>query len=96
MREYGFSLTRILPYKDRIYDSVLTPRIRVSENSSSPISYAVFMFCSKARNVILPKNGDLINPTKRFIFSKMTKLESRLNRNFLFPKQFKYYKVHSK
>ena len=23
MREYGFSLTRILPYKDKIYDSVL-------------------------------------------------------------------------
>ena len=23
MREYGFSLTRILPYKDRNYDSVL-------------------------------------------------------------------------
>ena len=22
MREYGFSLTRILPYKDKIYDSV--------------------------------------------------------------------------
>ena len=23
MREYGFSLTRILPYKDKIYDFVL-------------------------------------------------------------------------
>ena len=25
MREYGFSLTRIMPYKDRIYDSALIP-----------------------------------------------------------------------
>ena len=34
MREYGFSLTRILPYKDRIVDSV-------SENPYSRIFYAV-------------------------------------------------------
>ena len=41
MREYVFSLTRIIPYKDRIYDSSLYGRIRVSENPYSRIFYAV-------------------------------------------------------
>ena len=42
MREYGFSLTRILPSKGRIVDSVfLYGRIRVSENPYSRIFYAV-------------------------------------------------------
>ena len=41
MRDYGFSLTHILPYKDRIVDSVLIGRMRVSENSYSRIFYAV-------------------------------------------------------
>ena len=39
MREYGFSLTRILPYKDNILS--LYGRIRVSENLYSRIFYAV-------------------------------------------------------
>ena len=44
MREYGFSLTRILQYKNRIYDSVLireNTRIWVSENPYSCIFYLV-------------------------------------------------------
>ena len=41
MRDYGFSLTHILLYKDRIVDSVLIGRMRVSENSYSRIFYAV-------------------------------------------------------
>ena len=39
MREYGFLLTRILPYKDMILS--LYGRIRVSENRYSTIFYAV-------------------------------------------------------
>ena len=41
MREYGFSLTRTFPYNDRIVDSVINERIRVSENPHSGIFYAV-------------------------------------------------------
>ena len=41
MREYGLSLTRILPYKDKIVDSVLIREITVSENPYSCIFYAV-------------------------------------------------------
>ena len=40
MRKCGFSPTRILPYKDRIHDSVLIREIRISENSYS------HMFCA--------------------------------------------------
>ena len=40
MREYGFSLTRVLPYKNRIYDSVFIRENPVSE-SHSRIFYAV-------------------------------------------------------
>ena len=36
MREYGFSLARTFPYKDRIYE-----RIWVSEKPYSRISYTV-------------------------------------------------------
>ena len=36
MREYGFSLTHIFPYKDKLYES-----IQVSENPYSRIFYAV-------------------------------------------------------
>ena len=39
MREHGFSLTRILLYKDRIVDS---ERIWVNENRYSRIFYAVY------------------------------------------------------
>ena len=38
MREYGFSLTRILPFKDRI------GKMRVSENQCSRIFYAVTFY----------------------------------------------------
>ena len=38
MREYGFSLTRILPYKEDLF---FFGRIRVSENSYSRKTYAV-------------------------------------------------------
>ena len=44
MLEYGFSLTRVLPYKDRVNDSVLireNRRILVSENLYSRICNAV-------------------------------------------------------
>ena len=41
MREYGFLLTRILPYKNRIIDSVLIQENMVSENQYSRIFYAV-------------------------------------------------------
>ena len=41
MREYGFSVTRSLPYKDRIVDSVLYGKERVRENPYSRIFYAV-------------------------------------------------------
>ena len=44
MREYGFYLTRILPYKDRIVDSVLNGRKRVGENPYSRIFYAVSLY----------------------------------------------------
>ena len=41
MREYGFSLARILQYKDRIVDSVLIRENMVNENPYSRILYAV-------------------------------------------------------
>lgn len=41
MRELGFSLTRIVPNKDRTVDSVLTWEKRVSENLYSCQFYAV-------------------------------------------------------
>ena len=41
MQEKGFSLTRILPYKDRIVYSVLLWENTVSENPYSRIFYAV-------------------------------------------------------
>ena len=37
MREYGFSLTHIFPYKDKLYES-----IQVSENPYSCIFYGVY------------------------------------------------------
>ena len=45
MREYGFSLTRILPYKDRIYESVL---IRENTGQYSRIFYAVILYLRQA------------------------------------------------
>ena len=41
MREYGFSQTRILPYKDNIYNSVFIQENTVSGNLYSRIFYAV-------------------------------------------------------
>ena len=42
MREYKFSLTRILPYKDRILDSVLTrENTGQYKNPHSRIFYAM-------------------------------------------------------
>ena len=41
MRKSGFSLTRVLPYKDRVYDSVLIRENTVNENPYSRIFYAV-------------------------------------------------------
>ena len=40
MRKFGLSPTRILPYKDRIHNSVLIREIQISENSYSR------MFCA--------------------------------------------------
>ena len=42
MRKYGLRLTRILPYKDRIIDSVLIRKNTGSENPYYCIFYAVF------------------------------------------------------
>ena len=47
MREYGFSLTRILPYKDKIYW-----RIRVSKKPYSCIFYAV-------EKKVCPSDGEI-------------------------------------
>ena len=41
MTEYGFSLTLIFPFKDRIEDSVLIRKIQVTENSYSGKFYVV-------------------------------------------------------
>ena len=52
MREYGFLLTRILPYKDRIVNSVLIQENMVSENQYSRIFYAVDTFVSKISSCV--------------------------------------------
>ena len=41
MRDYGFSLIRVFPYKNRIYILCLYGKIQVSENLYSRIFYAV-------------------------------------------------------
>ena len=41
MREYGFSLAHIFPYKDKLYES-----IQVSENPYSCIFYGVYFINS--------------------------------------------------
>ena len=41
MREYGFSVTRILPYIDKVVDFVLIRENTVTENPYSRIFYAV-------------------------------------------------------
>ena len=58
MRECGFSLTRILPYKDRIYDSVL-----IRENTGQWKPVFSHILCSDivsqsgcAKNIKLPAN----------------------------------------
>ena len=45
MREYRFSLTRILSYKDRIYECVL---IRENMSQFSRIFYAVILYLNQA------------------------------------------------
>ena len=47
MRECGFSVTRILPYKDKIVDLSLYGRIRFTENPYSRIFYAEYC-CNEA------------------------------------------------
>ena len=52
MREYGFSLSRTLPYKDRIVDSVDSVLIRentVGKNLCSRIIYAVMAYLNYAK-----------------------------------------------
>ena len=41
MPEYGFCLTRLFLYKDRIYDSTLYGKIRVKDNPFSDIFCAM-------------------------------------------------------
>ena len=41
MREYGFPLTRILPYKDRIGKSVKTPIPHILSNDSIKVNSSV-------------------------------------------------------
>ena len=41
MPEYGFSLTRIFPYKDKTVDSVLIREIRITSNSYSGMFFVV-------------------------------------------------------
>ena len=55
MREYGFSLTRILPYKDRIYDSVFKRKNTgqwkpVSSHILSSVSYLSETFSEDLQN----------------------------------------------
>ena len=51
MREYGFLLTRILPYKDKIVGFVLIWENTVGENPYSRIFYAAYIF----KKCIVPK-----------------------------------------
>ena len=53
MREYGFSLTRILLCKDKIVDFVLYGSIRVSKNPYSRIFYVVLQFFSNRDSYFL-------------------------------------------
>ena len=46
MREYGFPLSHILPYKDKIYDFVLIRASTGGENPHSCIFYAVYFILS--------------------------------------------------
>ena len=55
MGEYEISLARILPYKDRIYNSVLYGRIRISENPYSRLFYAVFGWFRQSLFLYRPK-----------------------------------------
>ena len=55
MREYGISLALILPYKDRIYNSVLYRRIRISENPYSRLFYAVLGWFRQSLFLYRPK-----------------------------------------
>ena len=47
MREHWFSLTRILLYKDKIYDFYLNRRTRVSENPHFRTFYATLLAFNK-------------------------------------------------
>ena len=51
MQEYGFPLTRILPYKDRIYDSVL-----IRENTGQWKPVFLHILCSDS---LLGSEGEL-------------------------------------
>ena len=55
MREYGFSLTHILPYKKSTYDSALTP-----ENTGQWKPVVLHILCSKKeKKTICNKLKDL-------------------------------------
>ena len=54
MQKYGFSLTHILPYKNRSADSVLIRENTVSENLYSRIFYAVFLYLILSVLFIIP------------------------------------------
>ena len=57
MREHGFSLTRILSNKERVYDSALIRENAVSENRYSRIFYAVatYIKITKSLSCLLKK-----------------------------------------
>ena len=58
MREYGFSLTRILSYKDKIGDFVLTRENTVSENPYSRIFYVVCSQSDCREQMLLPSSQE--------------------------------------
>ena len=56
MREYGFSLIHVLPYKGRIVDSLLCGRMRINENLYFRMFYAVKLTISKLNVLIIKVN----------------------------------------
>ena len=66
MQEHGFSLTRIVLYKDKLFDFALYVRMRVSENLYSRIFYAVFVDRISENIIeIMRGQGQTIRQTKK-------------------------------
>ena len=66
MQEHGFSLTRIVLYKDKLFDFALYVRMRVSKNLYSRIFYAVFVDRISENIIeIMRGQGQTIRQTKK-------------------------------